>query len=349
MCETRPQVPSSLAGLLNASAFARLPKDMHGRVKTDALFHYVVRMADMRNAYLSLLEVSGGDASGMISVKAFQAWLLSKAKKMADIKTRYPKFAEKYAEMAARKFVFFLDTKRSGWIPLQKLVSSDHFSHFQEEFDRQQRSEEERQMSMPGPNGDPSKWFSPLTALKVYGNFLKLDSKSKDRLTPEQFQLWGQGGLSSLFIEQLWQVTEMPRFGAKQTKLMDFTTYLDFSLGICHRHTHCGLAYLWKVLDAENNALLSKFHVQRLIKSVLTRLREKGQEWRSGTEPIVNKIFGLIKPRDPDKIDFRDLREAPKGSGYLAIEIMIDAVRFWQFNNPQQQALMSLVHATGSR
>eukprot|EP00472_Partenskyella_glossopodia_P014594 CAMPEP_0197521234 /NCGR_PEP_ID=MMETSP1318-20131121/6517_1 /TAXON_ID=552666 /ORGANISM="Partenskyella glossopodia, Strain RCC365" /LENGTH=543 /DNA_ID=CAMNT_0043073125 /DNA_START=335 /DNA_END=1966 /DNA_ORIENTATION=- len=382
-----------MSSVLSTNLFLKMPKNGAGQVNIDYIVYFVMRHHMMRSGYLSILNhsihlskkssrITQPENYKMLQYPQLKAWIEHQAKQMPQVRSANMMLAEVYATCAARKFFFFLDSHRSGSIPLTKLVRSSHFAHFQQIQAQQARtqgtfathsnnmldnnssafevcgghdnrfgagddlSSSSSSCSFIGGgfdvnaiNQDPTFWFEPKTALRVFGIFLKLDASNRNRLTKADFSNWNNGSLSSLFVEQLWQVADLEVIAADSDgddarstrKEMGFETYLDFSIAMSHRNTPQGLRYLWGVLDTEQLGFLSRFHVQRLMDSIMDKLRSQGKRLLEKKIGVVQEIFDMARPKDAGKIDLQDLLDS--GQGGLIVSIIIDAVRFWQYEH----------------
>jgi len=331
-CELKLRAPSRLVPALTTSLFLRLPKDNNGLVKVDAVLYYLSRLREMKAGYLSLLAATKGSEAGSISGDDLRLWLHEEAKKMHEVKTKNIMLAKIYAQTSTRKLLFFLDPHRTGYISVRRLISSSHFTHFQQVQERQRVDEMAREYQVGSFNSDMTRWFEPKTSLKLYGVFLKMDSRNKGSLTESDFRLWNKNGvwsrgpLTTQFVRNLWQVLDMP-VGSSGTKEMDFDTYLEFAVAISHLHTIEGMRYMWRVLDIERFGFLARFHIRGLMDSVMDRIRDHGKRFIEKKAGNVQEIFDMTRPKDAGKIELKDLISSQQGG--LIISIMIDAQRFW--------------------
>jgi len=275
-CKARKVAAPSLREALSLRLFLALPKSQSGFIKVDAVLCYLCRFLENQQGYLSLrkvVEMTGGmGGSAAISIESLTLWLRAQASQMTEIKQSYAVLESVYSQTSARKFAFFLDPNRTGRIGLTHLISSSHFAHFQHVQEREKLSARDRAQAPAQPNADPVRWFEPKTALKLYRVFAQLDVRKKARLRKEDFAKWNSGSLTTRFVDQLWQVIDMPKHDKKQSKEMSFDAYLDFALAMSHRFTPEGIRYLFGILDSESLGFLGRFHVQRFIDRSWTHL-----------------------------------------------------------------------------
>ncbi|GAB5353542.1 hypothetical protein AAMO2058_000044600 [Amorphochlora amoebiformis] len=341
-CEVRKKACKRLFPCLEAKLFMRLPKDSLGMIKVDALLYYLSRYLEIKMGYLTILASCAGNRTealppGVVSIRCLKDLLKKEAEEMPDVRTTNMLLAEVFATTSSRKFAFFLDPHRTGMVAVRRLVSSRHYAHYNDTKARGLLPENERPDLSDTPDYDPTQWFEPKTALKLYGVFVKLDVRRANQLRKEEFAKWNQGSLTKLFVDQLWQVVDMPPSrlkGIEGEKEMDFQTYLDFALAISHRFLEDGLRYIWRILDVEEFGFLGRFHVRRLMDSVVDKLKEQGRHFQEKKTDLVQEIFDMARPKDPNKIEFGDLLRSQQGG--LIVSIMIDSKKFWQYEHREQ-------------
>lgn len=119
-----------------------------------------------------------------------------------------------YVITSVRKFFFFLDPKRTGKIQIKDMMTSPILAELYEL--RQQRMTPEDQVS---------NWFSVNSSLRVYDQYLKLDSDKNGMLKKTELARYAPG-LTQIFIDRVFE--EFQTFEGE----MDYKTFLDFVLAM---------------------------------------------------------------------------------------------------------------------
>ena len=103
-----------------------------------------------------------------------------------------------YVCTAVRKFFFFLDPLRTGRIRIQDVLSCSFLDDLLELRDQELPKDLQE-----------ANWFSGPSALRVYGQYLNLDTDHNGMLSMEELGRYGTGTLTPTFIQRIFQVIHL--------------------------------------------------------------------------------------------------------------------------------------------
>ena len=98
-----------------------------------------------------------------------------------------------YVITSVRKFFFFLDPKRTGKIQIKDMLTSPILAELFELRSTQMTYEEQL-----------SNWFSVQSSLRVYDQYLKLDTDKNGMLSTQELSKYSPG-LTPIFIDRVFE------------------------------------------------------------------------------------------------------------------------------------------------
>uniref|UniRef100_A0A0A9YNA7 Serine/threonine-protein phosphatase 2A regulatory subunit B'' subunit gamma n=1 Tax=Lygus hesperus TaxID=30085 RepID=A0A0A9YNA7_LYGHE len=214
---------------------------------------------------------------------------------------------------AVRKFMFFLDPSRTGKIRVQDILISTFLDDILDLRDEDLPREFQE-----------NNWFSAPTALRVYGQYLYLDSDHNGMLSKQEFIRFGSGTLTTVFIDRIFQ--ECLTYDDE----LDYKGYLDIVLAMENKNEPQALQFLFRLLDINRRGFLDGFSLNYFFKGIQQQMNEADQE-PVNFEDIKDEIFDMIRPADPCKITLDDLVRS--GQGEVVINILIELNGFYSYEN----------------
>ncbi|XP_037093338.1 serine/threonine-protein phosphatase 2A regulatory subunit B'' subunit gamma-like [Pollicipes pollicipes] len=293
--------------------FAKLQQDdPYGRICMMSFFNYVMRKVWLHQTRigLSLYDVTG---EGYLRETDLENYILEMIPTLPQLNGLEKSFHNFYVCTAVRKFFFFLDPLRTGKIKIQDVLACSFLDELLELRDEELSKEAQE-----------SNWFSAPSALRVYGQYLNLDRDHNGMLSKAELARYGTGTLTSVFIDQVFQVC------LTYDGEMDYKTYLDFVLALENRREPQALQYLFRILDVQQSASLNIFALNYFFRAIQEQLKAHGQE-PVPFEDIKDEVFDMVKPADPLKITLQDLINC--GQGDTVVSILIDLNGFWTHEN----------------
>lgn len=218
-----------------------------------------------------------------------------------------------YVCTAVRKFFFFLDPLRTGKIRIQDVLACSFLDDLLEL----------RDQDLP-KDVQEANWFSAPSALRVYGQYLNLDTDHNGMLSQDELQRYGTGTLTPVFVERLFQ--ECLTYEGE----MDYKTYLDFVLAMENKKEPQSLQYLFRIMDVRQEAYLSVFSLHFFFRAIQEEMKKHNQE-PVLFEDVKDEIFDMVKPADPLRLTLADLIKSEQGD--TVISILTDLNGFWSYEN----------------
>jgi len=306
-------VSQKCKGYLTPSLFAKLQQgDRMGRISIMALFNYIMRKVWLHQTRigLSLYDVTG---QGYLRESDLENYILELIETLPQLDGLEKSFHSFYVCTAVRKFFFFLDPLRTGKIKIQDVLACSFLDDLLELRDNE----------LPKDAQDAN-WFSAPSALRVYGQYLNLDTDHNGMLSQTELLKYGTGTLTPVFVERVFQ--ECLTYEGE----MDYKTYLDFVLAMENKKEPQSLQFLFKILDVRHDGYLCVYSLNFFFRAIQEEMRHHNQEPVT-VEDVKDEIFDMVKPADPLKITLADLVRS--GQGDTVISILIDLNGFWSYEN----------------
>jgi len=312
-CKVRELVSSKCKEYLKYEVFAKLQQgDRLGRISIMALFNYVMRKVWLHQTRigLSLYDVTG---QGFLRESDLENYILELIETLPQLDGLEKSFHSFYVCTAVRKFFFFLDPLRTGKIKIQDVLACSFLDDLLELRDQELPKDLQE-----------ANWFSAPSALRVYGQYLNLDTDHNGMLSMEELGRYGTGTLTQVTIERIFQ--ECLTYDGE----MDYKTYLDFVLAMENKSEPQSLQYLFRVLDTRHEGYLSVFSLNYFFRAIQEEMRKHGQDPVPFLD-VKDEIFDMVAPADPLKITLADLISS--GQGDTVVSILTDLNGFWSYEN----------------
>jgi len=298
---------------LSATLFAKLQQgDRLGRISIMALFNYIMRKVWLHQTRigLSLYDVTG---KGFLRESDLENYILELIETLPQLDGLERSFYSFYVCTAVRKFFFFLDSLRMGKIKIQDVLACSFLDDLLELRDHELLKD-----------AQDANWFSAPSALRVYGQYLNLDTDHNGMLNQAELLKYGTGTLTSAFVERVFQ--ECLTYEGE----MDYKTYLDFVLAMENKKEPQSLQYLFRILDVRHEGYLSVFSLNYFFRAIQEEMRQHNQDPVS-FDDVKDEIFDMVKPSDPLKLTLCDLIRSKQGD--TVVSILIDLNGFWSYEN----------------
>jgi len=320
-CVVRELVSKKCREYFKHKVFAKLQQgDKLGRVSIMALFNYVMRKVWLHQTRigLSLYDVTG---QGFLRESDLENYILELIETLPQLDGLEKSFHSFYVCTAVRKFFFFLDPLRAGKIKIQDVLACSFLDDLLELRDQELPKELQE-----------ANWFSAPSALRVYGQYLTLDTDHNGMLSMDELGRYGTGTLTEVTIQRIFQ--ECLTYDGE----MDYKTYLDFVLAMENKSEPQSLQYLFRVLDTRHEGFLSVFSLNYFFRSIQDEMRKHGQDPVPFLD-VKDEIFDMVAPTDPLKITLTDLISS--GQGDTVVSILTDLNGFWSYENREVQVVDS--------
>ncbi|KAG8198356.1 hypothetical protein JTE90_021604 [Oedothorax gibbosus] len=297
----------------SARIFAKLlQNDKVGRISIRHFFNYVMRKVWLHQTRigLSFYDIAG---QGFLREMELENYIMELIPTLPQLDGLESSFHSFYVCTAVRKFFFFLDPLRTNKVKIQDILACSFLDDLLELRDE----------TLP-KDVQEANWFSAPSALRVYGQYLNLDTDHNGMLSKEELFRYGTGTLTPIFIERVFQEC------LTYDREMDYKTYLDFVLAMENRKDPQALQYFFRLLDIEQKNFLSVFDLNYFFRAIQDQMKAHGQE-PVLFEDVKDEVFDMIKPADPFKVTLQDLIQC--GQGDTIVSILIDLNGFWTYEN----------------
>uniref|UniRef100_A0A0R3SDL5 EF-hand domain-containing protein n=1 Tax=Hymenolepis diminuta TaxID=6216 RepID=A0A0R3SDL5_HYMDI len=300
-----------------ATIFAKL---CHGerfsRVNILSFFNYVMKTVWLQQTRIgiSLYDAHGDGYLREGDLENYISELIPSLCKLNGVDDAFRTF---YVCTAVRKFLFFLDPLRAGRVRICDILACgflDNILELREASTTQARLEEN--------------WFSLESAKRVYASYLRLDTDQNGMLSRKELAGYNNGSLTDAFLDRVFQ--ECLTYEGE----MDYKVYLDFVLAMENRGEPQSIAYIFRIVDLGGQGRLCVKTVEYYLNSLLESLGDGPDTPR--TCDIINEIFDMVRPKDPDYITLDDLLKSGKGDTVLGI--LTDIQCFMLYENREALA-----------
>ncbi|KAL3144696.1 hypothetical protein ABBQ38_001822 [Trebouxia sp. C0009 RCD-2024] len=303
-----------------ASVFLKMTKDMQGTISIPSFHHYIVR----KNAMLQTMIHMGcfdTDGDGAVTEAELQAYIAALVPELPGLRGLDQSMAiDTYAQMAARKFLFFLG--KQGKVRIRDIVMSPMWYELMElrvEADPQQAQES---------------WFSRATAERMRNTFFHLDQDMNGHLSKQEFCANTVGSFSPMFLDRVYEehaTSHKSRRGPGYPNQMDFGAFLDFMLAWDNRNSWAGIQYFFPVLDLKGRGYLTQTDVYIFFRQIYKMWVECGLYPELSVEDVKDEVFDMAQPTHLLHITIQDLQKC--GMAATIIGMLADVNLFWEYDN----------------
>merc|ERR1719228_1519525 len=167
--------------------------DYDGRISIMQFFNYVMRKVWLQQTRigLSLYDVAG---RGYLRESDLENYILELIPTLPQLDGLERSFYSFYVCTAVRKFFFFLDSLRMGKIKIQDVLACSFLDDLLELRDHELLKD-----------AQDANWFSAPSALRVYGQYLNLDTDHNGMLSRQELIAYGTSTLTPTFIDRIFE------------------------------------------------------------------------------------------------------------------------------------------------
>lgn len=303
-----------------ASVFLQMSKDLQGTISIPCFHHYIVR----KNAMLQTMIHMGcfdTDGDGAVTDTELQAYIAALVPELPGLQGIDSSMAvDTYAQIAARKFLFFLG--KNGKVKIRDIVMSSMWYELME-----LRVEADLEQPQEG-------WFSKGNAERLRNIFFHLDQDMNGHLSKHEFCENTVGSFSPIFLDRVYEehlVSHKTCRAKGYPDQMDFGAFLDFMLAWDNRSSLAGIQYLFPVLDLKGRGYLSQADVYTFFRQIYKMWVDCGLYPELNIEDVKDEVFDMAQPEDPLHITPQDLQKC--GMAATIIGMLADVNLFWEYDN----------------
>lgn len=249
-----------------------------------------------------------------------------------------PNFRPKWLRVCTQKFLFLHGVK--GQVKVKDLASSPALQELQALYaDPYETGSIQANLLQLRKN-----WFSVYSAQRVHHLFADLDRDMDGALSPDEFQPFGGGGLTDVFVQRVFEVHALKRRsglgrhggGGGGGGGMGMDAFVDFVVAWENKKLKPALRYFFDIFDLRGQGYLTHVEFHTFFREVSAKLSASGQE-ETKTEDVHNEVFDMVKPAVEGRITFADLWRSDCGA--TVVDILADVHGFWRYDNRE-----SLMH-----
>jgi len=329
-CSMREQIPQKARKYFTAQSFLSMLQDEHGRIDKRDFYEKLCQTNDLAKTRITLYHYDS-EGKGFLKETDLEMYIYDKIATMPMLMKMHENFVPYYVFTAVRRFMFFLDPKKTGKISIETLVSSDVMKMF---LDLKEMHE-----NLP-PKQLARNWFSLQNAMSVYSTYLNLDEDENGMLNKrELIKYEGRNDqqknnpvkLTEAFVDRVFEEIITYKMNEEDGESeMDYKTFLDFALAMENKSTLQALQYFWKLLDVQKTGYLNTFTINYFFRDVLQELIRSNLDTVDVAD-VKDEIYDMVKPKDPLRITFDDLYQS--NVGHTIVSMLIDVNGFWAYDN----------------
>ncbi|KAJ3379317.1 Serine/threonine-protein phosphatase 2A regulatory subunit B'' subunit gamma [Entophlyctis sp. JEL0112] len=281
------------------SIFLKFVPDDDGTVGVHEYFNYVLRKVSLMQARLDLAHYDH-DNDGHLTEDELQSYvedLIPTLKLESLNKSVYPY----YLCSAVSKFMFYLDPLKRGKVSIQKILLSPILTELFEL----------REPNLPD-DMVKTNWFSDFYSIKIYGQYLSLDTDGNGMLSRSELAKFNNGTLTDVYLDRVFEERQI-RIGH-----LDYKAFVELILAIENPQSPQSITYQFKLLDVDQKGYLDEFTLKFLFKDVVAKMTSFGHE-PVIVEDVVNEIFDMANPEKPNRITLDDMLKCGVGGTITTI------------------------------
>ncbi|VDK40360.1 unnamed protein product [Taenia asiatica] len=315
--KVKDEVCSKAKRFFTATTFAKLCHgDRFSRVSILNFFNYVMKTVWLQQTRIgiSFYDESGEGYLREADLENYISELIPSLCKVSSVDEAFKPF---YVCTATRKFFFFLDPMRAGRVRICDILACgflDSILELREATTSQERLE--------------ANWFSLESARRVYTSYLRLDTDQNGMLSRQELAGYNNDSLTDVFLDRVFQ--ECLTYEGE----MDYKTYLDFVLALENRAEPQSISFLFRIIDLGGRGRLCCQTLEYYFTAVQARLGDGPDVPRFCD--VLNEIFDMVRPQNPDFITLDDLLKSGKGDTVLSI--LFDTQAFLMYENREALA-----------
>lgn len=211
-CKLKDELPAKFKRYFKTSIFLALGPDARSNsIPIVQFVNYVLRHSSLLNARVDFANYDG-DMDGYLNEDELQSYLADLLP-LLNLNSLKPSFHKFYLCTASRKLFFYLDALHRNRIAIRDLILSPILTELFLLREHDMPRELER-----------SNWFSANSAMRVYTQFMALDTDRNGMLSQQELSKYSNGSLTAAYISRVFE--ECQTYNGE----MDYRTYLDFVL-----------------------------------------------------------------------------------------------------------------------
>lgn len=169
-----------------------------------------------------------------------------------------------------------------------------------------------------------SNWFTSANALRVYSNYLELDTDQNGMLRRSELTAFRGGTLTDAFLDRVFQ--EVHTYGGE----VDYKAFLDFLLAAEYRASAASMRYIFRLLDLQHTGRLTLFELRYFLRDVAARMAAAGAVDVVDVSNVCDEIMDMVAPATPGVITLEDLKRCRVG--HTVLHILTDVAGYYEYD-----------------
>ena len=285
--------PPHLRRFFTAQNYLMFPKDQRCGILVEPFLRFVQRTIDVETVSLQLVaHAAENSAQGFLNERELERFILDRIPEIGACVELPESFFPYYVFTASRRFLFFLDSRRTRRINIKKLA---HSAVMEELLFLQRISQSPEQMESPAVATQvATNWFSGINALRVFSLYVDLDKDQNGMLSQEELLAFtgpvsnDQVQLTRTAVRRIFEenITYQPLE-------MDYKAFLDLYLALQYKATTEAMSYFWRVLDIDKCNRLTPAAIRYFYSDVHDSLRASGYDAPS-VDNVCVEVYDIL-------------------------------------------------------
>jgi len=283
----------------------KLPKDKHGCLLVRPFMKYINMKIQMERIHIQLqfYDMLG---EGYLRECDLENFIFELIPSLRGLDGLQPDFVQFYVYTAVRKFMFFLDPKRSGKILISRVVGSSHLDEL---------------LALRSRAATSSNWFSADSALALYMRYLDMDADGNGMLSQSELSKYSAAMLTEAAIERVF--AECMTYEGE----LDYKGFLDLVLALENRNELASRQYLWRLVEMDHKGVVGRREFEYFFKQVLAKLNSTVHR----PQDLFNEVLDLLGLVDRSEIRWSNVAASKQGGQVLSM--LIDAHAFYLYEH----------------
>ena len=304
----------SMNRFLTPVLFLKLSDDHSGCIRLSTLMNLINTKIQKERIYIQLqyYDMIGKGYLRESDLENFIFELISSLPGLANLE---PDFVQFYVYTAVRKFMFLLDPRRTGKVPIIEMLGSTAL---------------EELLALRSVQVASSNWFGVPNSVGVYMRYLEMDVDGNGMLSPTELKKYSGGALSQFTVERIFQ--EYMTYEGE----LDYKGYLDMVLAIEYKDDPISRKYWWRLIDIDDRGRVGRREIEGCFKSILVSLNPQVSQIYNLAD-LFTEVMDMLGIPHQEEMRLDDVLSHPNGGQVL--RMLTDAHAFYLYENREQHVV----------
>ncbi|EWS74498.1 EF hand protein (macronuclear) [Tetrahymena thermophila SB210] len=289
---------ADLPNFFNQLLFNKIDKQKSGKISKQVFINYwknELQLKDQKERCFHVLKKQSNEFIERDDFLPMMKVLLETHPGLEFLKAT-PEFQDRYADTVVIRIFFIVNRRDNGRISYQEFKKSNLFQVFQQ-VDKEEDINKIRD------------FFSYEHFYVLYCKFWELDTDHDFYITKEEFSKYSGHALSRKTVDRIFEQAPRKFKCTDPTKagFMGYEDFIWFVLAEEDKTTLTSLEYWFKVVDLDDNGIITGFEMNWFFEEQRQRLEYLNHE-NVLFEDIVCQMVDLLKPEDDIKFYFKHFK-----------------------------------------